>query len=279
MAEKTKPKIKANVSPRKKEVVKELAKLLARKTIMIVSIKNIACSQFQQIKKKLRGKAEMRVSKKNLVKFAIEHAKDEKLKELISHLNENYALLFSDEDAFELSAFLADNKSSTRARLGQIAEEDIPVEAGPTELMPGPDISFLSSVGLRVKVENGKIAITENKILVKKGEAIPAEKVSVLGKLGITPFRIGLEPLVAYSEGKIYTSIKVNKEEVLNDLKQKFARCIAFAVSLVYATKETLPFILGKAVSHEKAIAALIKNESETKQEAPAESPATPAAT
>ena len=43
---------KAHVSDRKKEVVKELASLMKKKTVMIASIKGLPAAQFQEIKKK-----------------------------------------------------------------------------------------------------------------------------------------------------------------------------------------------------------------------------------
>ncbi len=175
------------------------------------------------------------------------------------HINSDYALIFSDEDAFVLSGILADNKSPAKAREGQIADEEIWVKAGPTSLVPGPDISALSAVGLQPKVEGGKIAIARDTLFVKKGEAITAEKVSILAKLEITPFEIGLEPLAAFSEGKVYVGLKIDKKGTLTDLLDKYSRSLAFAVSLNFVGKETLSFILGKAASHEKALHSLIK--------------------
>lgn len=257
-----KEKITTHVSAAKKRMVKELGVLMNKKTVMLVSVKSLPCSQFQEIRKKLRGKADMKVAKKSSINLALEAAKNPALHELEKHVQENMALLFSDDDAFEISAFLSESKSPSKARVGQIADEDITIEAGPTELLPGPAITELSSAGLKVKVENGKIAIQNNTVFVKKGEKVTEQKAGILSKLGVTPFKVGLEPVTAFYEGKVYTDIKVNKEESLNELKEKFGRCLAFAVSLNYPTSQTVPFILGKAAMQEKAIAALIKPES-----------------
>jgi len=262
----TEEKPKTHISERKKKIVRDLGNLMNKKTILIAKIKNLPCSQLQEIRKKLRGKAEMKIAKKNLIDFALEHAKNPSLKDLENYVKEDSALLFSDDDAFELSAFLSENKSPSKAKAGQIAVEDIKVEAGPTELMPGPDISVLSSVGLKVKIEGGKIAIQDSKVLVKKGETVSAQISAILAKLNVTPFKIGLEPEVAFSEGKIYVGIKVNKEEELNNLKNSFGKAIAFAVSLDYLTGESLPFVLGKAQSHENAILNIINSGSGTSE-------------
>ncbi len=268
-----KEKPQARVSEKKKRSVEELTDLMGKKTIMIVSIKGLPDAMFQSIKKKLRDKAMIKVAKKSLVNFALEHSKNENLKELEKYVKEDCAILFSDSDAFELSGFLSDNKVSAKAKIGQIAPDDIRVEAGPTDLVPGPDISVLSSVGLKPKVESGKISILESRVLIKKGEEISEAKASVLGKLDITPFEIGLEPMVAFYEGKIYTDIKIDKKVFLEELENAFAKGLTFAVSIAYPNKETIAYILSRAGMHEKALDSLIKeektNEVEEKKEEP----------
>lgn len=253
-----------HVSEKKKAVVKELAGLLKKRTIMVVSVKNLPSGQFQEIRKKLRGKADLRVAKKNIVDFALEHAGNSQLKELMQFVEGNTAILFSDEDAFELSGFLADNKSPAKAKSGQVADEDIKIEAGPTELLPGPAITELSAVGLRVKVEGGKLAIQQAMTLIRKGETISEQKVGILSKLNITPFKVGLEPIAAYLDGKVYNSVKIDKPAALIILRDSFARGFALAVSLGIANEDTIGAIVTKAGREELALSQLIKSDSQS---------------
>jgi len=252
---------KTHVSEKKKQKVKELAGLLDKKTSLICSIKNLKSAQFQDIKKKLRSKGTIMVAKKSLIDFALEHAKNKELKQLVPHINSDYALIFSNEDAFVLSGILADNKSPAKAREGQVAEEEIWVKAGPTSLAPGPDISALSAVGLQPKVEGGKIAIGRDTLFVKRGETISAQKVSILSKLDITPFEIGLEPIAAFSNGKVYVGIKIDKKGMLEDILGKYSKSLALAVSLTFPTKETISLILRKAFAHEITIRRIVTGE------------------
>ncbi|MDO8516486.1 MAG: 50S ribosomal protein L10 [Nanoarchaeota archaeon] len=256
-----KAKVETHISDKKKSVVKELIELMNKKTTMIVSIKNIPSAKFQDMRKLLRGKADLRVAKKSLVLFALEHSKNEKLKELEKYATEDTALIFSNDDAFVLSAFLSKSKTPAKAKIGQIVNEDIIIEAGPTELIPGPDISALSAVGLMVKVENGKLAIKESQTFVKKGEAVTEEKASILTKLNITPFKIGLEPVAAFYEGILYTELRIDADEAIEELQESFGKALAFAVSINYPVQETIVYLLGKAASHEAAIQNLIKQD------------------
>ena len=57
----------------KKALVKELAaKMASHRTVFIASSRGLPGKQFHEIKKKLRGKAEVMVAKKSIINRAIE---------------------------------------------------------------------------------------------------------------------------------------------------------------------------------------------------------------
>jgi len=186
---------------------------------------------------------------------------------LVPYVDDSTAMLFSDDDAFEISGILADEKSPAKAKAGQIAPFDIEVKAGPTDLIPGPDISALSSVGLIPKVENGKIAIQQDKIIAKEGGKITEQLASIMAKLDIIPFEVGVEPVVAFDgeAKKIYVNIKIDKEAMVNSLENAFAKALSFAIEIVYPTDETIDFIIGKAGIEGNAIDTLIGEDTEGK--------------
>jgi len=185
------------------------------------------------------------------------------LHDLVPFVEDSTAILFSDSDAFEISGVLAQEKSPARAKAGQIAPKDIEVQAGPTELLPGPDISALSSVGLIPKVEDGKIAIQQDKVIAKEGDMITENLASIMAKLDIIPFEIGLEPVAAFMEGTVYKDIKIDIEGVVGELEIAFGRSLSFAVELGYVVPETLDYILGKAKAHEDVITRVVTGEPE----------------
>jgi len=237
--------------------VKKFSDLIkSKRTILIVSIKNLPASQFQEISKKLRGKALVKVPKKNLIIRAINDSKNEKVKKIKKYIGESIAILFSDLDSFELAYELVKNKSPAKAKPGQEAPEDIEVLAGPTDLMPGPAISELGALGIQIKIEKGKIAIKEPKVIVKKGKKISANAADVMNKLDMKPFSVGFIPLVAFDtkEEKLYLNININEEEAVNEMKSLFRKALAFAVSMGYSSKDTIKFLLAKAGIHEKVL-------------------------
>ena len=260
-------------SPRleeKKKLVTELSrKMKSSKTVLIVSTKNLPSSQFHAIKKNLRGKVEIRVAKKSIVLRAIASTEKGAIQNLKHHISADIALFFSDIDTFELSGLLADNQSPTKAKSGEIAPEDISIEPGPTDLIPGPAISELSSVGLKVAVEGGKLAIKQGARVAKKGEAIKDNVAAVLSKLNILPMKVGFIPVAAYDSisDKVYADIKIDKKKTLEELKISIAKALGFAAKIGYLCKETLTYLLAKANTEEKAIENLISKSSASQQQ------------
>jgi large subunit ribosomal protein L10 len=246
-----------HISKEKKETVKELSDLIKKKrTVLIASIKNIPTSQFQEITKKLRGKAVVKVPKKNLIFMALENSGEEALKSIEEKIKDNVAILFSDMDCFELAAELVRNKSPTKAKVGQEAPEDLEVPAGPTELVPGPAISELGALGIQIQIDKGKINIKESKVVAKKGQKISQGAADILSKLDIKPFTISLIPLAGYdaSEKKVYFDIQINREKTIEELKKAFGKALPFAVEIGYTAPDTIKFILLKASMNAKAL-------------------------
>jgi len=246
------------IPERKTRAVEELAKLLKeKKTVLIASIKNLPGSQFQEIRKNLRGKAIIKVPKKNIILRAIDAA--ESSKKFVKQIKEDVAILFSDLDCFELAGELVENKSPAKAKAGQEAPEDIEVEEGPTELIPGPAVSELGALGIPIQIQEGKIHIKTSKVIVKKGEKISDSAASLMNKLGIEPFLVGFEPLAAFDnqEKKLYLDIKIDKAQTIKELKTAFGKALPFAVEIGYVCEDTIKFTISKAGIHEKVLEKL----------------------
>ena len=266
------PKRQNPIPEFKKKLVASLAELIkSKKTILLASVKNVSGSQYQQIVEKIRGKAIVKLPKKNLFFRAVEEAKNEELKKIEGNFKDSTAVLFSDSDSFDLASDLMRNKTPAKAKVGQEAPEDIKIDAGPTDLPPGPAISELGAVGLQVEIKEGKIHIKEAKVIVKKGDEITQAACDIMNKLGIQPFSIGFLPLSAYdtAEKKFYENITIDFEGTLEELKTAHGKALAFAVEIGYASPDTITFLLGKAASHEKVLDTLVPAEPEASANVP----------
>ena len=241
----------------KVELVKKLAnEMIKSKTILIASCKSLPGAQFQDIKKKLRGTAKVVFTKKGIIFRAINATEKGAMQELKKCIESDFAIFLSDVDAFELSSLLSESQIPSKARAGEKALEDIEIQPGPTDLVPGPAISELSGVGLKVAVKEGKLEVIKGAIVARKGEVIKENVASVLGKLGMKPMKVGFIPLAAYDAkgDKVYVNIVIDKAGTLDNLRDAIRKSTGFAVAVNYFTTETVKYFIAKASLEEKAL-------------------------
>lgn len=273
-----------HIPERKINTVKELIDLInSKKTVLIASIKNLPASQFQEIGKKLRGKAIVKVPKKNLIFRAIDECGNENAEKIKAQIEDSSAILFSDLDSFELAGELLKSKTPAKAKPGQDAPFDIEVEPGPTELVPGPAISELGALGIKIQIENGKINIKEAKVIAKEGSKISQGAADIMTKLDIKPFSIGFIPLSGFdtASGALYLEIKIDREGTVEELKTAYGKALSFAMGVGYVCADTAKLMVQKAAGQERRLIRVISGEpeevveeaqvEEVKEEAPKE--------
>ena len=202
----------------KKKIVNDIVKLAKDYSIIgLVNMEDLPAPQLQAMKKELRGKMNLFMTKKRLMRIALDKIKNERkgAEELEKYFEGMPALLFTNESPFKLSKLLQKSKSKAPAKAGQTAPDDITINKGPTPFAPGPIISELSSVGLKVGVEGGKVAVKEDTVIVKKGEKIKPKVAEILTRLDIKPMEVGLGLVAAYEDGIIYQKdiLKIDEAE------------------------------------------------------------------
>ncbi len=245
-------KYKAHVAEYKKEIVKELVKLINEHPIIgVVNMENLPAPQLQTMRAQLRGKFFMTMTKRRLIKLAIEETKSKKkgIEQLEAHLGGMPALIFTKENPFKLSRTLQRSKSPAPAKAGQTAPRDIMVNKGATSFAPGPIIGELAMAGIKSGVEGGKVAIKEDTVVVKSGEKIKPKVAEILLRLGVQPMEVGLDLVAVYENGIIYPReiLSVDEKEYLSRLNNAARWAFNLAVEAGYPTKQTIQVLLGKA--------------------------------
>ena len=258
-----KAKAKAKEAPkerpsqkRKQEVVGRLVELLKKsKSIAVVDLRQLPDKQFSLIRKKLRGKAHFIVAKNTLIKRAVEQAK--KGQELLPHVNAPTALVFTGMNPFELVSFVRKNKGKAAAKPGQIAPFDLIVPAGETSLPPGPVLSELKNAKIAAQIQGGKVVISKDSTVAKKGEKISDLAAKGLQKLGIEPFEVGMNISAALEDGILYKKdvLEVDEEKMLADFTQAHQNALNLSVEIAYPTKYNVEILIGKAVRSARALA------------------------
>ncbi len=251
----TKPK--AYVSEAKKQVIKDLAQHMQEYPIIgLVDMENLPAMQLQKMKKSLRGKVVITMAKKRLIQLALKQS-PKGLTELAKHTRGMPALLFTKENPFKLYKTLSASKSAAPAKAGQVSPRDIIVPAGKTAFAPGPIIGELGQLGIKAGIEDGKVAIKQDKLLVKEGEVFTQKIADTLTRLGIQPMEIGLNVVAVFENGVVFdrSVLEIDEKVYLTNLIQAHTEAMNLAVKIAYASKDTITVLLSKAQRDAVALA------------------------
>lgn len=245
-------KPKAIVSKKKQKELATLKKLIKDYPVIgVIDITSLPSSQFQSMKHKLRDKLIIRVSKKRVLRILFQDTAKDKagIDKLVEALDKGIpAIMFSNDDSFKVFNNFKKGKSDAPAKAGQIAPDDIYAKAGPTPFTPGPIIGELGTLGIKTKVEDGKIAIIEDYLLVKEGEEIDAQKADFMAKLGLRPMKIGINLVACYEDGTVFdkNDLDIDTEEYFNKFKQAYSEAFNLAANTGYTTKDNVALLLTK---------------------------------
>ncbi|MFH1588067.1 MAG: 50S ribosomal protein L10 [Candidatus Diapherotrites archaeon] len=245
----------SHTKPWKETQLKELKKLVPKyKVIGIANLNEFPAGLFQAIRKKLKGKALVKVSKTRLIQKALEGTAFDSLKEKAN--GKSVAVIFSEINPFELFNYLKKNKGRVYAKEGQIAEDDIMIPAGDSGLPPGPALSELKNAGLQVKVAGPTIEIVKDKVVTKKGEKVTSAVAGVLSKLDIKPMKIGLS-LFAVQEGNetfLPEVLDIDEEQVFANFVLGHQKAFNLAVNSAYYCEATIELLVSKSFNDAKAV-------------------------
>ncbi len=224
------------------------------KNIGVIEVGHIHDQQIQAIRKILRGKAVIRMSKKSLQIRAIEEfqkkSKKENLQEFANNIPGQSSLVFTNTDIFELKNIFLENEWMVPAKPDEITPVDIWVPAGDTGLPTGQVISELNMIlRLPTRIQNDTIWIREDTRTHKAGELVDVKQAAVLKKLGIRPIESLIKIHFAWCDGEVYP------EEVLymdmEQLQQNVASCYfsaqKLAVELGIIDEDTIEPLIQKA--------------------------------
>lgn len=243
----------------KSEKIGEIKALLKKYRILgIANLHKVRATQLQEIRRKMEEIAYLKVYKNTLVEKALrdlgENQSAEKLKEFMQGSN---LYIFTNYNPFKLALLMEKSKVKASAKAGDIATEDIVVQAGNTGLPPGPIISQLNAVGIPTRIESGSVWVSRETVVAKKGTVINESLASVLSKLGIKPIELGLSLKAAYDEGRVLaeSDLKLDIEEYKKNIGDAYVQALNLAVNAVYPTHETVIILLSKAFSEARNLA------------------------
>ena len=243
----------------KQGTVQEFVSLMEEYPIVgVVNMNNLPTKQLQNMRAQLRSTVVLRMTKRRLLKKAIDQVKAKKpgIEQLVPYMEGMPAMIFTKYNPFALQKKLGKNKSKAPAKAGQVAPNDIEVKAGPTSFAPGPIIGELGAVGLKAGIDGGKVVIKADSIVARKGDIISDKLAALLTRLGVEPMEIGLDLTAVYEKGSIFTKkvLAIDETVYMNNLSQAGRWVFNLAVEIAYPTKGTTSFLVQKAFKDAKGL-------------------------
>ncbi len=246
---------KKDIPKWKRDEVDYLVELFKNyKTVAVIDVAGINDKQIQDVRKKLRGNAVLRMSKKALQGFAIDKYKKESKKPNLDHLKENIpaqsSFVFCNVDVFELKKIFQDNKWMVPAKPGEKTPVDIWVPAGDTGLPTGQVISELNmTLRLPTRIQNDTIWVREDTQTHKAGDIVSVKQAGVLKKLGINPLESLIKIKFAWSDGEIIPAdvIYLDMEGLYKDIVIARANALKVAIEIGVINEDTIEPIIQKA--------------------------------
>ena len=250
----------AHVAEWKFGEVKEITDLLTKnKVIGIIGIGGIPAPQMQQMRSGLHGVATVRSAKNNLIFRALDDAEKEvkgisTLKESISGQS---AIIATDMNPFKLAVQLKATRTMAPAKGGETAAHDIEVKAGDTPFKPGPIVGELQTVGIPAAIQEGKVVIKSDKVIVPEGEKISRDIAKMLARLEIFPIEIGMSLQAVFEDGNIFAHdvLDIDIDEFLGRISQASSNAFNLAVQTGWVNELTIKPLIAKAYNDAIALA------------------------
>ncbi len=239
----------------KKDEIEDIKQKVHNHSVIgIVGMRGMPAKQLQFMRRNLRGKALLKMSRNTLIKRAIEESND-KIHPLMGFIEDQTALIFSETDPFKLYRLIEKGKLPAPAKPGDTPPKDILIEKGPTSFKPGPVVGELQNAGISAAIEGGRVIIRETKTVAKKGEAISPKLAEMLKRLEIYPMEVGLDLRAAYENGIIYKELAIDESKYFSDFTSAAQNAFNLAIGIEYPSKDTIRVLLSKACNSARNLA------------------------
>ena len=236
--------------------VDELVEKISKSRVVgIVGVREIPADNIQQMRGDLRGNVEIRMVRNTIARRALQASAPE-IRQLSDYIEDQTALIFSDENPFKLYRLLEKGKKPMPIKAGARAPRDIVIEAGETSFSPGPMVGKLQAAGIPAAIKGGKVVINQKVTLAKEGEVVAAKTADILKTMEIFPRNVGLELRAAYEGGLIFkvADLTIDVEAQLSELALASAKAFGLAVEIGYATPSTVGPMLARAQRRASAL-------------------------
>jgi large subunit ribosomal protein L10 len=240
----------------KREEVAALIDLIeSYDSVGVVDVTGIPSRQLQSMRSDLYGTAQLRMGRNTLVKRSLDEV-DEGVEQLSEFVSGQVGLVGTNDNPFGLYKELEASKTAAPINAGEVAPNDIVIEAGDTGMDPGPFVGDLQQIGADARIQEGSIQVLSDSVVAEAGDEVSQDLAGVLSELGIEPKEVGLDLRAVYSEGVLFEpdELAIDVDEYRADVEAAAARARNLSVNAAYPTAGTVSTLLSKATGDAKSL-------------------------
>ena len=254
----------AHIAKWKHGEIEQLTDLLTNnKIIGMADIGGIPGPQLQKMRQNIREKAQIRCAKKSLILRALDESekKVKGINALKDEVKGQAVIIATDMNPFALFKEMKATRTMAPAKGGETATHDIEVKAGDTPFKPGPVVGELQKVGIPAAIQEGKVIIKNDKVLVPTGEKIPVDVAQMITRLEIFPIEIGMNLNAVFEDGSIFKPdvLDIDVDKIITQMQHASSNAFSVAIETAWLNKLTIKHLLLKAYSNAYSL-ALEKN-------------------
>jgi large subunit ribosomal protein LP0 len=228
------------------------------KRILVVEADNVGSKHLQNIRLKLRGRAEILMGKNTMMRRAIMQTENEDYMKLLPLIKGNVGFVFTNEDLPDLRKEIEEDKVAAPARVGALALTDVIIPAGPTG-QDAQKTTFFQALNISTKIARGCIDILNDVHLLKVGDRVGPSEAALLNMLNMSPFSFGLVATYVYDDGSVYSAavLDITQEQLLGHFFAGVANVAATSLAISYPNKCSVPHMLANGYKNVLAIAVM----------------------
>ncbi len=243
----------------KQELYQQMLELPKSYNVIALSkVNKVRATQLMKIRKKFHKEIIIKVIKNRVTQRAFEKISDlQGIDKLSSQLEGQCALMFTNISPFKLNLIFDENKVFLPAKGGDITKTEIMIPSGDTGITPGPVLSEFKEANVPTKIDQGTIWVSRDTIVAKPGDVISTKLASLLSKLNIKPIEAGIVVNYAIADKLVFAEndLRININEIKNELSRSYNESISLAVESSYFTRESMGYLLSKASRQAQSLA------------------------
>ncbi len=218
------------------------------KTVALLDLRKLPDALFQSLRKRIREDGgKVAVLKKPVTSRVL--STDKKLSERVSDCTKPVAFILTNSSPYELNQFFKQHKKKRAAKVGDVANADIVIPEGETDLPPGPALSELKAGGINVQIKGGKIVVAKESVVARTGDKLTEMKVKSLQTLGVMPFEVMANLVFGFDGEYIYPKELLDLgDTVATDLSEGLSQAMNLSINACYPSEQNIDMLLGEAI-------------------------------